>query len=592
MSNVIQQPRFDPKELVDLYQRQSYERLSVSFLEILGHFERQTYYSLDAQAQYFIDVFVKNFLYLFTQPDYVLTDQHAVRFIELNLAISNLVAMSGFKNTDAYLQVLLLQPRNFAKLLALYSARNTVRFDYKMLFDTNPQLTALWYSYYMEAYRSGLVNPTAQKNLREHLVCDDERLNDFYNFSDVYFGATYIDPDRDKGVKRRLNHSLQKGPAGQGAFIQNKPKKNQVAVFSSLWFPGHSVYRTLAEYVDALRPDYELTYVHLGGLRNNLNIGPYTKIKYVSAENGVVNIDAIRQNDFALVFYPDIGMSPESIVLSNLRLAPIQLCGTGHPVSTAGSEIDYFVTGKNVEFLEGYEENYSERLLVLPGFGAVHQPPTYELRHPQKTTSKFVVNCTWYAQKVNYTLLQLVKQIIERSEKDVVFRLFVGGALDRKNDFIPFARDVEAYLGREHVEIVPGKAYDDYMAHMEEGDIAIESHHFGGSNVMSDCLHIRKPTVTLEGRKWYNRIGSAMARAAGLEELIACTPQEYVDKTVRLINDDTFRQKIEQKVLKADLLGTVFAKVDGMSFKRAVDYLVENHEKLKAEGQRTPIVID
>ena len=99
MSNVIQQPqpRFDPKELVDLYQRQAYERLSVSFLEILGHFERQTYYSLDAQAQYFIDVFVKNFLYIFTQPDYVLTDQHAVRFIELNLAISNLVAMSGFR---------------------------------------------------------------------------------------------------------------------------------------------------------------------------------------------------------------------------------------------------------------------------------------------------------------------------------------------------------------------------------------------------------------------------------------------------------------------------------------------------------------
>ena len=61
---------------------------------------------------------------------------------------------------------------------------------------------------------------------------------------------------------------------------------------------------------------------------------------------------------------------------------------------------------------------------------------------------------------------------------------------------------------------------------------------------------------------------------------------------MRLINDDTFRKKMEKKVLEADLLGTVFAKVDGMSFKRAVDYLVENHERLKADGQRTPIVID
>ena len=42
------------------------------------------------------------------------------------------------------------------------------------------------------------------------------------------------------------------------------------------------------------------------------------------------------------------------------------------------------------------------------------------------------------------------------------------------------------------------------------GDLCLDSYHFGGCNTIADGLYLRKPTVTWEGDKWYNRIGAQM----------------------------------------------------------------------------------
>lgn len=120
--------------------------------------------------------------------------------------------------------------------------------------------------------------------------------------------------------------------------------------------------------------------MHLGGTKNDLDIASFKEIKYVYFKDNCLNIDSIKENDFMVVYYPDIGMSPESIFLSNLRIAPIQICGTGHPVSTFGSEVDYFISGADVEILESAEKCYSERLILLPGLGAITTPQPIKLK--------------------------------------------------------------------------------------------------------------------------------------------------------------------------------------------------------------------
>jgi predicted O-linked N-acetylglucosamine transferase (SPINDLY family) len=581
----------ESKELLTLYLHQEYEQLSEKIIKILKHFENTTYIELSPENQYNINFFLKNFLYLFTQPDYVLSDGYLMRFIELNPTISNLVAMSNLNTTDVYLSILIHQPNNFAKILALYSARNSLKFNYKVLFDADSRLASCWYSYFAEIYRYGLVNKQVYQNLREHLNYKDDRLTDFYQITNLYFGSTYIDNSFDREIKQKINQTIKNSHFCKSAKIKNKPSPKQVAVITSVWFPGHSVYRTLCEFVESLKDDYEITLVHLGEKTNDHELSFFKEIKYIDVVDNHLNIESIRENNFMVVYYPDVGMNQESIFLSNLRLAPIQICGTGHPVSTFGSQIDYFISGVDVEIPKGAELNYSERLVLLPGYGLIHKQPDYQIQNIQKSRKEFIINCAWYAHKINYDLISCLKKIIKQSKKDIIFRFFVGHILLQKNGVIPLVKDLEALLGKEHFNLVLNQPYDDYMALMEEGDICIESYHFGGSNIIVDGLWVRKPTVTFEGDKWYNRIGSMMLREVGLEELIATTKEEYISLTLKLIHDEQYRKSVEEKLKHVDLSQTIFSTDNKKYFKKAIDYLIQNHEQLKRARSRKPLLI-
>src|SRR5258707_1129470 len=107
-----------------LYLRGQHDAVSESFLALLRHFRDTTYYRLDAQGQRFIDEFVKHFLTLFTQADYTLARPYEAEFVRLNATISNLAALSSFRTTDPFLEMLGETPSGFAKRLALCSARN------------------------------------------------------------------------------------------------------------------------------------------------------------------------------------------------------------------------------------------------------------------------------------------------------------------------------------------------------------------------------------------------------------------------------------------------------------------------------------
>ncbi|WP_310481343.1 hypothetical protein [Chamaesiphon sp. VAR_48_metabat_403] len=587
--------QFNPRELLQDYADKNYDRLSDRLLQILSYFDRVTYVELTDESRYFINAFVKNFLYILTQPDYILTDRDGLSFIKSNLTISNLVAISDFRTTDPYLELLNAQPQNYVKLLTLYSARNTVQIDRRMLFDTNPELASHWYSHYLELYRSGLVNRVVYQNLREHILYDDDRLTEFYHIDNLYFGATYIDGDLDRILKQKINRSIQNSQLVKSIHIENTPQPNQIAIVSGCWFPQHSVYRILSEYVATLADKYELTLIHLGDRNLPIDTTYFKAVKYLKNVDGKLDLSGIKTNEFAAIYFPDIGMIPESILLANLRIAPIQICGLGHPVSTFGSKIDYFISGSDAEVADNPQRNYSERLVLLPGIGAIHQQPNYQIQHKVNRSpellSTFIINCPWYAQKVNDPLLRSLQEIATTANKHVLFRIFAGGGLTCKNDFLPFVRDIEQIVGAEHVCVYPYQSYDKYMDIMAEGDMCLDAYHFGGCNVIVDGLYLRKPSVVFEGDRWYSRAGAKLMRKIGLGELVATTPLEYVRLTLESIDNDEFRTKIQTKIDAIDLDKLVFESHDAKYFQKAIEFLLQNHAYLQADATREPIWI-
>jgi CRISPR-associated protein Csy1 len=82
----------------------------------------------------------------------------------------------------------------------------------------------------------------------------------------------------------------------------------------------------------------------------------------------------IRQDALDVLVYPELGMDHTSFALAALRLAPRQLAGWGHPVTTGHATIDAFVSCADMEPPDA-AIHYTERVLTLPGIGTCYRQP-------------------------------------------------------------------------------------------------------------------------------------------------------------------------------------------------------------------------
>ena len=587
---------FSEAELHKAYREGAYDQMSEQFLAVIDHLRNVTYYAVDIPTKHALNSFVKHFLYFLSQEDFILSDAYASRFIDANGVIANIVAMSEFGNTDPFVRILLGQQRNFTKLLALYSARNKVKIDRKLLFGTSPALATQWYYCFTEGYRNGCADETTLANLREHIAYEDDRIIGINSFTHhAYFGATYIDHERDYLVKQRINKLFQATPLCSQP-IRNTPasspnKRKRIAVLTSMWFKRQSVYRSQQPFIEALAKDHDLLLVQLGRERNDFDTSLFQEVRHYDASKDASDIKAIQDNDFAMAYYPDIGMSIESIILANMRIAPIQVTNYGHPVSTFGSKIDYWIGGQETEVIDRAREHYSERLVLIPGCAQAPVPLEYQLQYPQLPASPVIINCTWSGQKINSDHLLRLKKIADRATTPVKFHFFPGGAI-LGNGFIPLDRAIKNILGEERVQVLPDLVFEQYMPALEVAHFALDAYPFGGYNTAVDLLTLRKPIVTLAGNRFYNNSTAYLLGTVGLEELITRSEQEYIDLGVRMIDNPDYRDRMIRRLKTADLTTTVLSHEHVPAFVRAIDHLLENHDRLAKQTGREPIIIN
>ena len=76
-----------------------------------------------------------------------------------------------------------------------------------------------------------------------------------------------------------------------------------------------------------------------------------------------------------------------------------------------------------------------------------------------------------------------------------------------------------------------------------------------------------------------------------LRSTVGVPPIVRSDVIHRLVHEEEYRAVMQERLDNADLDGTVFARDEGAAFRRAVDFLVANHERLKVEPDRSPICI-
>lgn len=549
-----------------------------AIFEYLLFFETHHYLQFGRDAIKKINMFLQCAFTALAREDFYPEGEICGRLIQAGHLLHHLVAISSYQTTDGILDACTPLSENAIKLMLLQNPRNEIQIDQDKFFSVNPLAASIWF----QAYLMGISSPTSriQKNLYRHLACMSEKfVLPSHSLSGIYFTSTYHNPDSVRRVKKILNKAV-KDRADMPPF-ENNPDPKSIAIVTSRWHRNHAVYKSASPLVEQLKDDYKLTLVWTNSpaaMPRTAVTDYFDKVVNCYFDKGQLVIPPeLLKNDFQMIYFPDIGMSDESIWLSNFRMAPIQAVGYGHPDTTGdGNEIDYFICGQ-VE--KEADDAYSETRVCIPGLAQEPAWPTAKRQYNYQDDGVVRINCVWGPDKYNHTLLTVLAEINKRvlhinPESKHEFHLFGSPGLNRYAALPPFRKDVFRLL--PNAKVHSQWEYYDYMQEAEKNDFAINSFPFGCYNTLVESLWMGLPFLTLVGQRFYNRAGMWLNQRVGMEENNFEAPQALIAKATELVTNPEELKRQRAHLESIDLKSRLFT-LEGNYFKDAVEYIIANH---------------
>ena len=331
-----------------------------------------------------------------------------------------------------------------------------------------------------------------------------------------------------------------------------------IVVFAEVLFARHAVFKAYAFFLRQLRPRFHLTLVTLTGHVDEAGQALFDEtFAFQSSPNVFDEItDKITSLRPAIVYYPSVGMSQFTVLLCNLRLAPIQIVSTGHAATTHSEAMDYMVTGHE-HF--GGEDRFSEQVVLLRSGGALFVPErglkTFVPR-VRRAPNVLRVAVTDSPLKLNPPFIDLCRRIAQAAERPIEYHLFSNLIGVRLRDF---RRQMAACL--EGAVVHPRLEAGPYQEHINRCDVRFGSFPVGGGTASTDAVLQGLPSVVFEGPEPHSRTDKRFVHMFGMPEwLIARSEREYEQAALLLISDDGERCRLAHQILDADPEATLFAK--------------------------------
>lgn len=275
------------------------------------------------------------------------------------------------------------------------------------------------------------------------------------------------------------------------------------------------------------------------------------------AENFAFFFKRIVADELDILVYPELGMDLLCFLLAALRLAPVQVCAWGHPVTPGHRTIDYYISCAAMEPANA-QSHYNERLLTLPGIGTRYDMPTLSREVSNKSRADYQLpedaHLYLFSQslfKVHPANDRLLVAAMANDPKGVLV-MFAGQNTGVTARFVArlsaaFAEQGIAPQGR--VKMLPFMPHDDYKRVNALCDVMLDTLHWSGGNTSLDALAMALPIVTLPGEFMRGRQTMGMLTLLGVDELIATSTDNYLAIAKRLATDKTYRDEISAKIV-------------------------------------------
>ena len=362
--------------------------------------------------------------------------------------------------------------------------------------------------------------------------------------------CSYASTSRKHSVKKSLNRLMSDLMSDAGITVSEPAietrSKPRVVVIHERFIEQHAMYRCYAPSISALKEKFELIAIADEEWIDEASDHIFDEV--IRIEDKIKNIASlarlVQKLKPNLVYYPSLGMTHWTVMLAQLRLAPIQIMSHGHPGTSMSPVIDYAYVCE----LEGdLAAIHSERLLVgsryatfAPHSGLPKKLPP--LISPSDREVRVAVNSK--VMKLSHRLLQICRRLVDESTVPVRFSFFPG---ERGLFYDGLVPAIKAQLPGANVE--PYIDYDTFLRAMCKCDVALAAFPFGNTNSTVDTCLLGLPTVAHFGPESPAQSDKLVLTTAGFPEwLIAATDDEYFDKAFRLINEPTFRTRLMSEV--------------------------------------------
>ena len=221
--------------------------------------------------------------------------------------------------------------------------------------------------------------------------------------------------------------------------------------------------------------------------------------------------------------------------------APVQVAYLGYPNTTGLVEMDYRLTDEYAD-PEDNEEGlfYTEKLICLKNGFLCYQPPTDspEISAPPVLERGYVTFGSFnYTAKISHRVVSVWADILKQlpsSRLLLKYRSF-SDAETREYYAKRFEQEGVDPERIQFLGLTPSKK--EHLSAYQQVDIGLDSFPYNGTTTTCDTLWMGVPVIVLKGEAHAGRVGFSLLKRIGLNEGIACSEEEYIQRAVALAND-------------------------------------------------------
>lgn len=541
---------------------------------------------------------------LFTDPSTRLSPEGFSQLIHWHRWIGAIFSASPFRNADHILRSMNqlgfdasemgIEPDRVMSYLMFYSPESEIPMDFDALWAHDKRICAALCFALMSPRFLG--SPAAHSKRELLLAWLPAKLSELDSLDflpgaivhDVCMHCSYADLPERHSIKAPLNALIRKKLLSLGitdlcaasdpkekykANGSKKPLPNPrtkpVMLVAMEWFSrNHSIYRTHSRSLLGCRSFFIVIGVGYDHCVDTEGRAVFDEFHSLDAGqdlfSAVGHVRALAQKHSPNIFYmPSVGMFPLTMVLTNARLAPVQVIGLGHPATTLSDKVDY--VSVESDFV-GSEKCFSETLLRLPSNGQPYVAVNHEIGKllPQNGTNnatqlneeksassmtrrpiRIAVAAT--TMKLNPKFLKACRGIQERAQAaqaSVQFVFLVGQAIGL---LYPSVKQViQSYLPT--AEVWGHQAYPDYLKKMASCDFFLSPFPFGNTNGIIDAVSIGLTGICKTGPEVFEHIDEGLFRRLGFpDNQIAKTVEDYVNAACSMIHSQHLENTPEAK---------------------------------------------